>query len=49
MQAIIHKTIRVPVGIAAKVEEMRGEVSWNAYCVEALNEKAERDKFKQHQ
>ena len=42
MISVIVKTLRIPVGIMAKVEETRGTTSFNAYCVDALREKAER-------
>ncbi len=43
MTPVITKTIRVPIGVAAKVEQSRGKTSFNYYCVEALREKAERE------
>lgn len=43
MTPLITKTIRIPLGVMAKVEQGRKEQSFNAYCVEALREKAERD------
>jgi len=43
MISVIVKTLRIPVGIMAKVEAARGTTSFNAYCVDALREKAERD------
>ena len=43
MISVIVKTLRIPVGIMAKVEETRGTTSFNAYCVDALREKAERE------
>ena len=48
MTPIITKTIRVPLGVMAKVEETRGATSFNAWCVEALREKAEREHMKPH-
>lgn len=46
MTPIVTKTIRVPLGVIAKVEEARGDTSFNAWCVEALREKAEREQIK---
>ena len=43
MIPIITKTLRIPLGDAAKIEAARGKLSWNAYCVEALREKVERE------
>jgi hypothetical protein len=43
MISVIVKTLRIPVGIMAKVEEQRGKTSFNQYCLDALREKAERD------
>ena len=45
MTPIITKTIRVPLGIMAKVEQDRGAISFNAYCVEALREKADKEEI----
>lgn len=43
MQPIVTKTIRVPLGVIAKVEEARKQQSFNSFVVEALREKAERE------
>lgn len=43
MTPVITKTLRIPLAVMAKVEHARGSTSFNAYCVEALREKAERD------
>lgn len=48
MTPLITKTIRVPLGIMAKVEEARGTSSFNAWCVEALREKAEREQGREN-
>lgn len=42
MQPIVMKTIRVPLGVLAKVEQARKDQSFNSFVVEALREKTER-------
>jgi len=49
MNAIITKTLRIPLGIMAKVEQARDKISFNQYCVDALREKAERELQAMHQ
>ena len=43
MHAIITKTLRIPIGLLAKVEIARGEQSFTRYCLESLRDKVDRD------